>query len=131
MSAVPVYAGEIITAEESVQIQYVSSTLEYYVGKVSDEELKQVEKIHKLQRQDQIAIENGTVPAEPVKQGPAQAPDLEPSQAPDLPVLPISHNPFLPGKTETVPTFESLKEMGYSNTKIKKILKKFGWKKNG
>ena len=100
------------------------------MGKVSDEELKQVEKIHKLQRQDQIAIENGTVPAEPVKQGPAQAPDLEPSQAPDLPVLPISIIHFYQAKLTTVPTFESLKEMGYSNTKSKKNTEKiWKWKK--
>ena len=57
VSGAPVYVGEIISAEESLQISYTSSLLEYYNRKVSDDQLKQVEKTHKLQRQDQIKQE--------------------------------------------------------------------------
>ena len=57
VSGISVYVGEIISADESLQINYVSSLLEYYDRKVSDDQLKQVEKTHKLQRQDQIKQE--------------------------------------------------------------------------
>ena len=57
LAAVPFYIGEIITADESLQINAVSGTLEYFARKVSNDELEKVKEHHKLQRQDQIAKE--------------------------------------------------------------------------